>query len=160
MREKVQAGRFREDLYYRLRGILITLPPLRSRSDIIELAEYLITQLDTPSIRLSDDAKKRLTSYHWPGNVRELKSVLMQASFFAEDNKIRAEDLHFEDEFERQPSLGNIEIDTPLSLSNTEKRAIINVLNSAEWNISKAANILKISRNTLYLKIKKYDLKQ
>lgn len=159
LREEVQAGRFREDLYFRLRGILVTLPPLRNRTDIIELTEYLITQLDTPSIRLSDDAKKKLTSYHWPGNVRELKSVLMQASFFAENNRINAADLQFEDEFERQPARDNFEVSPPLSLSNTEKMAILNILNSVEWNITKAAHILQISRNTLYLKIKKYDLR-
>ncbi|MEH7385163.1 sigma-54-dependent Fis family transcriptional regulator [Bacillus sp. JJ1521] len=160
LREEVLAGRFREDLYYRLRGIFITLPSLRNRTDIIELAEHLITKLDTPSIRLSDDAKQKLISYYWPGNVRELKSVLMQASFFSEENQINGEDLHFEDEFERQPARGNLEVNTSLSLTNTEKMAILHTLNSVEWNITKAANILQISRNTLYLKIKKYKLQK
>ncbi|MEH7235874.1 sigma-54-dependent Fis family transcriptional regulator [Bacillus sp. JJ1562] len=160
LREEVLAGRFREDLYYRLRGIFITLPPLRHRTDIIELAEHLITKLDTPSIHLSDDAKQKLISHQWPGNIRELKSVLMQASFFAEENKINGEDLHFEDEFERQPTRGNSEVNTPLSLTNTEKMAILHTLHSVEWNITKAANILQISRNTLYLKMKKYKLQK
>ncbi len=160
LREEVLAGRFREDLYYRLRGIFITLPPLRNRTDIIELAQHLMTKLDTPSITLSDDAKEKLISYHWPGNVRELKSVLMQASFFAEDKIINGEDLHFENEFERKPTHEHTEGNSPHSLTNTEKTAILQALNSVEWNITKAANILQISRNTLYLKIKKYELQK
>ncbi|KAB2333323.1 sigma-54-dependent Fis family transcriptional regulator [Cytobacillus depressus] len=160
LREEVQAGRFRGDLYYRLRGIFITLPPLRNRTDIIELAEHLITELDSPFIRLSNDAKQKLISYHWPGNIRELKSVLMQASFFAEDHEINGKDLHFEDEFERQPSLGDSEVNTSLSLMDTEKSAILKALHSVEWNITRAANILQISRNTLYMKIRKYNLRQ
>ncbi|THE11864.1 sigma-54-dependent Fis family transcriptional regulator [Bacillus timonensis] len=160
LREEVLAGRFREDLYFRLRGIFITLPPLRNRTDIIEIAEHLITKLDSPSITLSKDAKQKLVSYHWPGNVRELKSVLMQASFFAEEHIIHGEDLHFEDEFEHQPSRENYEANTSLSLTNTEKMAILHTLHSVNWNITKAASILQISRNTLYLKIKKYKLER
>ncbi|YCI78875.1 sigma-54-dependent Fis family transcriptional regulator [Bacillus sp. R1-10] len=159
LREEVQAGRFREDLYYRLKGIFITLPPLRNRTDIIELAEHLIKKLDNPSIRLSEEAKQRLISYHWPGNIRELNSILMQASFFAEGNEIKGEDLQFEDEYERLTIGNELNGDTALSLQLTEKETILKALHSVEWNISKAANILKISRNTLYLKIKKYHLK-
>lgn len=159
LREEVQAGRFREDLYYRLKGIYITLPSLRNRTDIIVLAEHLITKLDTPSMSLSEEAKQKLISYLWPGNIRELKSVLMQASFFAEGNEIKGEDLHFEDEYELQSNRKDSEEKTPLSLNNTEKAAILKALQSVEWNISKAANILQISRNTLYQKIKKYNLR-
>lgn len=160
LREEVLAGRFREDLYYRLRGIFIPPPPLRDRTDIIELAEHLITKLDTPSICISEDAKQKLISYHWPGNIRELKSILIQASFFAEDQQINGEDLHFEDEFERQPTRRTSEVNTSLSLTNNEKMAILHTLHSVEWNITKAASILQISRNTLYLKIKKYKLQK
>lgn len=160
LREEVKAGRFREDLYYRLKGIFITLPPLRDRTDIIELAEHLMTKLDYPSVRLSKEAKQQLVTYHWPGNIRELKSVLMQASFFAEGDEIKGEDLQFVDEYEQQNMTKDLEENTSLSLTNTEKDTIVKALHSAEWNISKAANILKISRNTLYLKIKKYNLRQ
>jgi transcriptional regulator of acetoin/glycerol metabolism len=158
LREEIQAGRFREDLYYRLKGIFITLPPLRERSDILELTEHLIKKLDNPSIYLSNEAKQKLISYRWPGNIRELNSVLMQASFLAEGNEIRAEDLHFEDIYERQNNRIVSREKTLSSLVNTEKEAIKNTLQSVEWNISKASSILKISRNTLYLKIKKYNL--
>jgi sigma-54 dependent transcriptional regulator, acetoin dehydrogenase operon transcriptional activator AcoR len=83
----------------------------------------------------------------------------MQASFFAEGNEIKGEDLQFEDEYERLTIGNELNGDTALSLQLTEKETILKALHSVEWNISKAANILKISRNTLYLKIKKYHLK-
>lgn len=158
LREEVQAGRFREDLYYRLKGIFIALPPLRDRSDIIELSEHLITKLDNPTVRLSEEAKQKLISYHWPGNIRELGSILMQASFFSEGKEIEAEDLHFVNEYELQTKGRNSEEKASLSLIHAEKETIKKALHSVEWNISKAANILGISRNTLYLKIKKYNL--
>lgn len=158
--EEVQAGRFREDLYYRLKGIFITLPALRDRSDIIELAEFLLTTLDQPSLYLSAEAKQQFLSYHWPGNIRELKSVLMQASFLAEGSEIKAEELQFVDEYEHNTKKMESKEKTSFSLISAEKDVIIRALQSAEWNISKAANILKISRNTLYIKIKKYNLMQ
>ena len=149
LHEEVQEGRFREDLYYRLKGIFITLPPLRNRTDIIELAEHLITKLDNPSVRLSEEAKQKLIAYHWPGNIRELNSILIQASFFAEGNEIKGEDIQFVDEYERQKNRKDSEVKTPLSLNNAEKDAIIKALHSVEWNISKAANILKIAKYTI-----------
>ena len=143
-----------------MKGIFITLPPLRERSDLIELAEYFLWNLEKTSIVLSDEAKQMLLSYHWPGNIRELKSVLMQASFMAESNIIQANDLQFISDYEK--NVWNIEAKekTSFSLISVEKEAIMRALQKAEWNISKAANILKISRNTLYLKLKKYDLQK
>jgi transcriptional regulator with PAS, ATPase and Fis domain len=160
LRREIEEGRFREDLYYRLKGVVMTIPPLRERSDLIELSQYLMKKLDYPSLHLSREAKEKLLSYHWPGNVRELNSVFMQASFLADGNEIKAKDLDFEIEYEQdQPSLQE-EKDPPTSLDNSEKEVIRKTLDYVSWNISKAATILKISRNTLYLKIKKYHLQQ
>lgn len=158
LREEMKAGRFREDLYYRLKGIFITLPPLRERTDILELAEHFIHTLDYSSVSLSDEAKEKILAYHWPGNIRELKSVLTQASFLAVGNEIKADDLHFEDVYEQQTRQIAIIENKPSSLGQTEKEAITQALTSSGWNISKAARMLKISRNTLYLKMKKYEL--
>ena len=158
LREEIKAGRFREDLYYRLKGIFITLPPLKDRTDLLELAEHFIHTLDHSTVMLSDEAKQKILSYHWPGNIRELKSVLIQASFLAVGNEIKADELHFEDVYEQQTqALASVE-KKPSSLGQTEKEAITQALTSAGWNISKAARMLKISRNTLYLKMKKYEL--
>jgi len=86
--EEIKAGRFREDLYYRLKGIFITLPSLKDRIDILELTEHFINRLDHPSISLSNEAKQKILAYHWPGNIRELQSVLIQASFLAVGSEI------------------------------------------------------------------------
>ncbi|WP_078549701.1 sigma-54-dependent Fis family transcriptional regulator [Litchfieldia alkalitelluris] len=158
LREEIQAGRFREDLYYRLKGIFITLPPLKDRTDILELTEHFINTLNHSSVSLSDEAKQKILAYHWPGNIRELKSVLTQASFLAVGNEIKADDLHFEDVYEQQTQQLTIIEKKPSTLGQTEKEAISQALTSAGWNISKAARILKISRNTLYLKMRKYGL--
>ncbi|WNS79539.1 sigma-54-dependent Fis family transcriptional regulator [Domibacillus sp. DTU_2020_1001157_1_SI_ALB_TIR_016] len=158
LREEIKAGRFREDLYYRLKGIFITLPPLKDRTDILELTEHFINTLDHSPVSLSEEAKQKILAYHWPGNIRELKSVLIQASFLAVGNEIKADDLHFEDVYEQQTQQLAIVEKKPSSLRQTEKEAITQALTSAVWNISKAARILKISRNTLYLKMKKYGL--
>ena len=158
LREEIKAGRFREDLYYRLKGIFITLPPLKDRTDILELTEHFINTLDHPPVSLLEEAKQKILAYHWPGNIRELKSVLIQASFLAVGNEIKADDLHFEDVYEQQTQQLAIVEKKPSSLRQTEKEAITQALTSAGWNISKAARILKISRNTLYLKMKKYGL--
>jgi sigma-54 dependent transcriptional regulator, acetoin dehydrogenase operon transcriptional activator AcoR len=157
LREEIQAGRFREDLYYRLKGIFITLPPLKDRTDILELTEHFINTLNQ-SVSLSDEAKQKILAYHWPGNIRELKSVLTQASFLAAGNEIKADDLHFEDVYEQQTQQLAIIEKKPSSLGQTEKEAITQALTSAGWNISQAARILKISRNTLYLKMREYGL--
>lgn len=158
LREEVQEGRFREDLYYRLKGIFITLPPLRERSDILELTDHLLLQLNPPFLQLTNEAKEKLQSYHWPGNIRELHSVLMQAAFLIEGNEIGVEDLQFINEYEQNSESTN-SFEPPPPLINTEREAIKTALHATEWNISKAASLLKISRNTLYLKIKKYQLK-
>jgi len=158
LREEIKAGRFREDLYYRLKGIFITVPPLKDRTDILELADHFIHSLDHSSVSLSDKAKQKILAYHWPGNIRELKSVLIQASFLAVGNEIQADDLHFEDVYEQQTQQIEMVEKKPSSLGQTEKEAITQALTSAGWNISKAARILKISRNTLYLKMKKHGL--
>ncbi|WP_088036334.1 sigma-54-dependent Fis family transcriptional regulator [Evansella clarkii] len=157
LKEEVLNGRFREDLYYRLKGIIITIPPLRKRTDILEMATHLMKKLDNPSAYLSREAQQRILSYHYPGNVRELNSILMEASFWAEDNEITAEDLKFEDIYEQQNKAG---LPENTALINTEKEAIKTALKSTGWNISRSAKLLQISRNTLYLKIKKYNLQE
>jgi transcriptional regulator of acetoin/glycerol metabolism len=155
--EEIKANRFRSDLYYRLKGIQITLPPLRKRNDVIELAEHIVRTLhDSPAMALTAEAKTKLLSYSWPGNVRELYSVLNQAAFLAEENRIGPEHLQFEseerEEHDRQPRVA--------SLTVLEKEAIRQSLQMTRWNISKAARLLQISRNTLYRKMQEYNLFQ
>jgi len=152
LQDEIRAKRFREDLYYRLRGIQLTLPPLRKRSDIGLLATHLLQKLDDTA-SLSGAALSYLHQHAWPGNVRELNSVLMQASFLA--NKEIIEPVHLQWEHasaEERPSYQA----QRQSLEETEKETILRTLDSTHWNISRAARLLQVSRNTLYRKLSEY----
>lgn len=152
--EEIQAGRFRADLYYRLKGVQINLPALRDRKDIFLLLEVLLDKINYPIKEISKCAKTKLISHNWPGNIRELSNVLMQASFLADGGQIKAEHLIFE-------SLGNpVEnqhVQT-VALVDTEILAIKKALHTTNWNISRAAKLLKIGRSTLYRKIEEYNI--
>lgn len=153
--EEIRAGRFRADLYYRLKGIQINLPPLRERSDTIEMAQQLLKQVN-PLGSLTGEAKNKLLSYFWPGNVRELHSVLIQASFLSEDGIIDAKHLQLENVYTNTPD----EKEPTLSLMDAEMSTIKQSLQFTGWNISKAAELLQIGRNTLYRKMKEYNISQ
>ncbi|UFJ39635.1 sigma-54-dependent Fis family transcriptional regulator [Brevibacillus humidisoli] len=151
--KEVQAGRFRADLYYRLKGVTIPLPPLRLRSDIRQLAEYLLYKHVQDAQRLSPAALDTLASYPWPGNIRELQSVLLQASFLAEGAVIEPKQIVLD-------VSDSLHTDDSFSLREKERMAIEQALKEANGNISKAARLLGIGRNTLYRKIKEYQLEQ
>lgn len=155
--DEIRAGRFRADLYYRLKGISIQLPPLRKRSDLIQLAEHLIKQIakDEPLV-LSREAKVKLLSYAWPGNIRELLGVLMQATFLSETYEISEQHVQLENLEEHGVSM-EIEPAIP-SLRETELEAIKKALYTSGGNVSKAAKLLQIGRNTLYRKMAEYNI--
>jgi len=150
--EQVENGSFRKDLYYRLNVMHLNLPPLRERrQDIPLLAEAFLTQLsnrhDKGELQLTDDALNMLCSYSWPGNVRELKHALERGATLCSDGIIRTDDLPNDlmsnEVSPRQHS-------TPVS----EKATLLNALERAGWNKSRAARILGISRSSLYRKMK------
>ncbi|MCY9657770.1 sigma-54-dependent Fis family transcriptional regulator [Paenibacillus chondroitinus] len=155
---EVKAGGFRADLYYRLKGIPITLPALRERSDILALALHLLQKHASPCCAFTEAAKRKLLAYNWPGNVRELSGILMQAIFLAGDQSIDADHLMLEaaqvDETLSEPPSEN----HPLTLKEAEIKAIKMALTSSEWNLSKAAAKLQIGRTTLYRKIEEYGI--
>src|SRR5207248_22618 len=96
LEDEIKAGRFREDLYYRLNVVTVTLPPLRDRrEDIPELVEHFLAtrQVGLVSSRVSPEAMQALVAYSWPGNVRELANVLERAQILAEDRFITVDDL-------------------------------------------------------------------
>lgn len=154
--DEVKVGRFRADLYYRLKGVLIELPPLRKRSDILELAMNQIKQIAPDrQITLSREAQAMLTAYSWPGNVRELQGVLIQATFLADDDEIGCEHILLE-------GLGEDDFEAPgssvMSLRETECEAIKKALYMSGGNVSQAAKLLQIGRNTLYRKMADYRI--
>ncbi|WP_400163398.1 sigma-54-dependent Fis family transcriptional regulator [Brevibacillus sp. TJ4] len=151
LQAEVQEGRFRADLYYRLKGIVLRLPALRTRSDIGELAEHLLQKNATPRKVLSRETLRKLEGYEWPGNIRELLSVLLQASFLAEGETIEPE--HVELDTPSRPAE-----EGPFSLRESERKTIEEVLKETNGNIARAANLLNIGRNTLYRKMRGYGI--
>ena len=154
----VATGRFREDLYFRLNVLTLTVPALRERpADILPLAEHLLARLapvhGRPDALLVDEAQRMLLAYAWPGNVRELKNVIERALIFAKGSAIGPEDFP---ESVRVVSSGAVV--RLRSLEEIEHEAIQATLEATRYKISKAAEILGISRKTLLDKRKKYGL--
>ena len=154
---------FREDLYYRLKVVEIVIPPLRERTeDIPLLAKYFLKSLrartSSQVTQISRDAKKILMSYPWPGNVRELKNVIERALVFARGDEILPTHLPTELKGKPRPSLSGEE-GIPESLSEVEHLHIMKTLDFAKGNKLRAAEILGISRSTLYEKIKQYNIR-
>ncbi len=153
----IKAGRFREDLYYRLNVINITIPPLRDRrSDIPQLARHFLStyakKLSKPIADFTAESLELLSAYRWPGNVRELENVIERAVIVCESDTIGAEDLSI-------PSYAAVaDLSVNPSLEEMEKNYIIRVLKETGGNQSKASQLLGIDRKTLYLKLKKYGI--
>jgi transcriptional regulator of acetoin/glycerol metabolism len=161
VRRAVAEGRFRQDLYYRLAGVVIELQPLRERPDLEAIAQRIVaSEAKAPPARLSPDAVTALMRHDWPGNLRELKFVLQRAQWICEDGVITAEDLSLVDVgFD---GFGPVE-DEPVSvpgetLHKAERKVIIETLARHGSDVGQAAKALDMSRATLYRKIKQHGL--
>ena len=164
----VKEGSFRKDLYYRLKVMVIEMPPLRERvEDILLLSNLFIEENNrehNKNLRgFSEDARKLMAQYHWPGNVRELRNVIERAMILTDQEFITPKHLPFElreiggfDRVDTTPEL--LEITDEMSLDHLEKVHLSRVLRRLEWNKSKASKVLGISRATLRAKIKRYNL--
>ncbi len=153
-------GKFREDLFYKLKVFSILVPPLRDRrEDIILLAKAFIkkfsNRLNKPARDISAEAAEFLVNYDWPGNVRELENAIERAVVVGRYDEINVEDLPI-----RISSIHFEVDDGDMSLSAIERKHIYKVLNENKWNISRSAQVLEIDRVTLYNKIKRYNLRQ
>ena len=162
LKAEVAAGRFREDLYYRLAVLPLRLPALRERApeDIGALAYRLLDDLQRgvgqDPARIGDDALDVLVRHAWPGNVRELRNVLERITILAEGaTEIRAH--HLPPEMRR----GQVPMDPaePLTLEEVERRHILRVLEANDGNRSRSARVLGISRATLYEKLDRYGFR-
>ena len=155
----VQAQKFREDLLFRINTLVFELPPLRERGeDLSELVQVLLVELARKKGRvipsLSPDALLLLGRYHWPGNIRELRNVLERALLFAKGDVLDRTTLRFDrslDPEEKETSA--------LTLDEAERRHIAGVLRGAGGQVEKAAQVLSLSRSSLYAKLKKYGIK-
>jgi DNA-binding NtrC family response regulator len=161
LEEEQKAGRFREDLYYRLNVITIPLPPLKDRrEDIPQLVEHLLTtrQVGKTPFTVSPDAMARLVGYDWLGNVRELANVLERAQILAEGTVIMADDLP--DTVTGTPPPAGLAPNpaAPFDLEAVERKHVADVLAKMKGNKVQAAKALGISRRALYRLIDKYAL--
>jgi DNA-binding NtrC family response regulator len=155
-----KAGRFREDLYYRLNVVAVTLPPLRERrEDVPELVEHFLAtrQLGPLRYRIEPEALQALTAYDWPGNVRELANVIERAQILAENHLITVDDLP-EALGEAAPADVDSSPADPRHLREIERRHVEQVLRQERGNKVQAARALGISRRALYRLIDKYRL--
>jgi two-component system response regulator AtoC len=156
----VQQGRFREDLFYRLKVVTITLPPLRDRrEDIPLLATYFLRRYAARNGKaishLTDDAMALLTEYPWPGNIRELEHCIERAVALASSQVVTAEDL--------APELrSNMEMELHRgapTLEEVKRRYVAHVLGETGGNISRAASVLGVDRRSLYRMLARYGLR-
>lgn len=175
LRLMINQGKFREDLFYRLYGLDIWVPPLRDRrEDIAELAGYFCDKIGRESdrkVRLSDEAAAMLTAEPWPGNVRQLQNFVEKLVVMSDSDVIGVDDVQREIERSARRSGGNASVSTSNGSadatqtleevrSRAEKDHIILVLRRCGGNRSQAARILGISRRTLYNKLEEHGLEE
>ncbi|VFT49889.1 transcriptional regulator [Pseudomonas aeruginosa] len=158
----VADGRFREDLYYRLNGMVVSLPPLRERSDREELLDYLLAEeARGQRIQLDGEVRQGLLAYRWPGNVRQMRTVLRTLVALCEDGRVGLRDLPADI---RQalaalpPAAAAPAPAASNSLDDAERAALLAALDGQRWHVSRVAEQLGISRNTLYRKLRRHGL--
>ena len=160
LKRLIEEGRFREDLYYRLAEIVIEIPPLRERPGDASLLAHAFVQRfaeenGRSSLRLTDDALSAVEAHQWPGNVRELENCVKRAVIMADGNRVTSDDL------------GLAPVDESLELLNlrqvreaAERSAVTKVLSRVNGNIARAAEVLGVSRPTLYDLMNRYGIKK
>ena len=172
IRKMVQNGEFREDLYYRLNGMTLQLPLLRDRTDKAELIRTLLRDENSgqESIDIAADAFDKLLQYDWPGNIRQLRNALRTASALCRDGVIRLSNLPQEIldteprsappqwiDGNRDPAASAVNL-PGTALREAECAALVRELERMHWNISRTAQALGVSRNTLYRKMHKHRI--
>jgi two-component system NtrC family response regulator len=159
----IQAGEFREDLYYRLNVVPLAIPPLRQRrEDIRALTQHFLKSLGAPlRLAIDPDAFRALETYDWPGNVRELENALERALIFHRGEVITVQDLPEAIRAPRAKESSSLPVSLPeagLSLEKVEKELIQRALEKHDWNQSRAARYLGITRHTLLYRMDKHGL--
>ncbi len=161
--EMVEAGKFREDLFYRLKVMEISIPPLRERrEDISELANVFLKKcsqrLKKKITEISKEAIQTLLNYSWPGNVRELEHQIERAVAMTSSSILTPDDFHFQTSASFDSKNGGALTGDSRSLEEIEKAHILLVLKQVDYNKSKASEVLGIDRATLYRKAQKYGI--
>ena len=169
LEQLVREGKFRSDLFFRLRGVQLAVPPLRERgNDVLLLARHFLqlaaARYGKRGLRLSAPAEAALLSYNWPGNVRELRNVIEEAVLLAQSDVIAPEQLSF------CASLGAMQgaggeaaplADIPeagINLEEVERGLVLQALQRTGWNVTRAARLLGLTRDTLRYRMEKFSL--
>ena len=167
---EVQAGRFRDDLYYRLNVFTIQLPPLRERGeDVLLLADFFVRSLGArmgkADLGLSRDAREALLNHAWPGNIRELQNAIERALIVSDGGLLTAANFGIDPGATRVavqvlPTAGaaSAPAESPDSLPDIERRMVLEAVRKAGGNKSKAAALLGLTRSQLYTRLKRHGL--
>ena len=154
----VKEGAFREDLWWRLNVVAVSIPPLCERADDVEplarhFAERFAKQMNLKELRIAPDAMAALRAHSWPGNVRELQNAIERAAVLGKPPLIRLEDLP-----QSVTSPGAARRTSGRTLADVERVHVEAVLADTGWNVTRAAEVLDVDRGTLYHKIQRYGL--
>jgi transcriptional regulator of acetoin/glycerol metabolism len=161
LREEVDAGRFREDLYYRINGLALSLPPLRERSDLSELVSSMLRELSPGrATQLAPDVAAAFATFRWPGNLRQLSNALRTACALLGEDESVIEWTHLPDDLAEE--LAGLRTPRAVQDGDTDlrlqaDRCVQQAVRTSNGNMSEAARRLGISRNTLYRKLRELE---
>ena len=169
LEDRIREGKFRADLFYRLRGVQLRVPPLRERNgDIALLARHFLStagaKYGRPGLALAPDAERALMAHRWPGNVRELRNIIEEAALLASGQVIGAAHLgpwNGEPVPVAPPPASSAPETFPeagVDLEQLERRLVEQALAKADWNVTRAAKLLNLTRDTLRYRIEKFGL--
>jgi DNA-binding NtrC family response regulator len=158
MNQEVEAGRFREDLYYRINVLSLKLPPLRDRAgDIPPLARHFLGV----GWEIDEEAMMLLERYSWPGNIRQLSNAIERAKIMADDKRVRVRDLPHDISNVAVPPVNAAKVPLPVAtddLASIERTKVVEVLGRLRGNKTRAARALGIDRRKLYRLVEKYGV--
>ena len=156
--ERVQDASFREDLYYRLNGLEVGLPPLRERSDKSLLLDFVLAQeANGETVQLEPAARMALLAFAWPGNVRQLRTVLRTLVALCDEGRVALEDLPALIR-QARPTTSDYAKSVDSPLDDAERLALLTVLEQQRWHMTHTAEQLGVSRNTLYRKLRRHGI--
>jgi len=164
LEQAIDEKRFREDLYYRLSVVPLSLPALRERKeDIPVLTRFFLNRYADQKLQMADEALAALRNYDWPGNVRELENAIEQMIIMRQGDLLGIEDLPDKINSHRSVPRSSAVVNLPADgypLAELEKEAVVQALEYCGWNQTKAARLLRVPRHTLVYRMEKYELKK
>ena len=160
LKQRVNEGSFREDLFYRLNVIPLEIPSLRERQDDIPILIKVFVNRFSPDNQIEVDSELlgTLRSYAWPGNIRELENLVERMVILRASDTLTTSDLPSDFATSDNRLLSSVANAQPVTFHEAEKRLIVNALNRCGWNKTRAAEYLKVARHVLIYRMKKYDI--